>query len=61
MKKIILLCAMCIPMLATSTTFAVGRGDYGTQPSEVLDSVVGEANKTVKIQDTAMDRVTDAQ
>lgn len=48
-------------MLATSTTFAVGRGDYGTQPSEVLDSVVGEANKTVKIQDTAMDRVTDAQ
>ena len=37
------------------------RWQYGTSPDEVLDRIVGEANATVKIQDTQLDKVTDAE
>jgi Type IV secretion system pilin len=51
--------ACCFGMWTSAS--AASRGDYGTQPSEVLDRVVGDANKVVKIQDTALDRVTESQ
>lgn len=39
----------------------IGRGSYGTSPSEVVDRIVGEANATNKIQDTELDKVTDKE
>jgi hypothetical protein len=40
--------------MASSTS----RGSYGSQPDEIFDRVAGEANKNVRIQDTALDRVS---
>lgn len=36
-------------------------GGYWTKPIEVLDSVVGEANKTDQIQETALDGISNDQ
>jgi hypothetical protein len=40
-------------------TFAAkdSRGLYGSQPAEVLDSVVGQANQTTSYQETALNEV----
>jgi hypothetical protein len=40
-------------------TFAAkdSRGLYGSQPAEVLDSVVGQANQTTSYQETALNGV----
>lgn len=44
-------------------TFAASDnwGGYGSNPVEVLDSVVGEANKIDQIQETALDGISSTQ
>ncbi len=48
-------------VLGLNSVSAAGWGNYGTQPDEVLDRVVWEANVWSPIQDTALDRVTDTE
>lgn len=40
---------------------ADSRGKYGTDPIQILDNVVSEANEDYKIQQTALDKATDKQ
>lgn len=55
--------ALTLVFLPISLTFA--QTDtwwwYGNSPIEVLDSVVGEANKEMQFQETALDGVTNTQ
>lgn len=47
--------------VCASTTTSTSRWDKGTSPSEILDRVAGEANVEYKIQDTALDKVSNTQ
>jgi hypothetical protein len=44
-------------------TFAASDnwGGYGSNPVEVLDSVVSEANNTDQIQETSLDRINNRE
>ena len=44
-----------------STTTSNSRGNKGTSPTEILNSIAGEANSEYKIQETALDGVNDDQ
>ncbi len=53
-------------MLASNFAFAQtntsnSRWDKGSSPSEILDSIAGQANSEYKIQDTALDQVSNDQ
>lgn len=49
--------------MSTFSVFAEAwsRWKYGNTPMDVLNTVVGEANKNVQFQETALDGVTDEQ
>jgi hypothetical protein len=63
MKKILLASYLLIlgmsfvPCFAQKTTW----GEYGSDPTMILDKVVQESNKDYKIQQTALDGATDKQ
>ena len=63
MKKFILgIFVLCctLPLLSFAAN-PDSRGKYGSDPILILDRVVSEANEDVKIQQTALDGVTDTQ
>lgn len=43
------------------TTTSNSRWDKGSSPTQILDSIAGEANSEYKIQETALDGVNDDQ
>lgn len=63
MKKIIIYIITSFFLLGNVSVFAQqeSRGWYGDSPLEVLDRVVGEANKDVQFQETALDNITDKE
>ncbi|AHB40964.1 hypothetical protein P148_SR1C00001G0154 [candidate division SR1 bacterium RAAC1_SR1_1] len=63
MKKIFAAFLFCLISLVNLSVFAEqqSRGGYGNDPLEVLDRVVGEANKDVQFQETALDNITDKE
>lgn len=44
-----------------ATNTSTSRWDKGTSPSQILDSVAWQANVEYKIQDTALDKVSNTQ
>jgi len=62
MKKMLLVILACI-YLFPIFSFAQNdnRGKYGSDPIQILDKVVSEANIDYKIQQTALDNATDKQ
>lgn len=48
-----------LPLLSFAQTDS--RGKYGSDPIQILDTVVSEANDEYKIQQTALDQATDTQ
>lgn len=63
MKKIFAAFLFCLISLVNLSVFAEqqSRWWYGNDPLEVLDRVVGEANKDVQFQETALDNITDKE
>lgn len=62
MKKIILVCFLVVyalPLFGFAQDDS--RWEYGGNPIQILDNVVSEANEEYKIQQTALDKVTDKQ
>ena len=62
MKKIILVLIASwylLPLLSFAQSDS--RGQYWTDPIQILDNVVKEANVDVRIQQTALDQATDTQ
>ena len=58
--KKLFLCLLFSPLglvFAQSNSWA----GYGTTPSEVLTTVVGEANKNVQFQETALDQINNTE
>ena len=58
-KKIVI--ALLFAPICLTFASSSNWGGYGTSPTEVLDSVVGEANKTDQIQETALDGINSDQ
>jgi|GEM_PF-504789 len=65
MKKIIISLLACSMLLSgavfAGTTTSNSWGDKGSTPTQILDSIAGQANVEYKIQDTALDSVNDDQ
>jgi hypothetical protein len=62
MKKlllVIMVLSYTLPLLSFAQTDS--RGKYGSDPIQILDTVVSEANDEYKIQQTALDQATDTQ
>lgn len=63
-KKIVVGFLFLVAWFVSMTTFAQSdssRGKYGSDPIQILDTVVSEANDEYKIQQTALDGATDKQ
>jgi len=63
MKKILALIAFCSILLWSWSVYAEqeSRWGYWDSPIDVLDRVVGEANKDIQFQETALDDITDKE
>lgn len=63
MKKLCTVILFCSLFLLNVGVFAEqeSRWWYGNDPLEVLDRVVGEANKNVQFQETALDNISDKE
>ena len=63
MKKILGIAALILWMCSIFQVSAEteSRGGYGNTPLEVVDGVVGKANKDIQFQETALDGVNDQE
>jgi len=62
MKKVVLIIMMlCFTLPLLSFAQSNSRGKYGSNPIQILDNVVSEANDEYKIQQTSLDTATDKQ
>ncbi len=63
MKKYIYIILWLLACFSQVTVFAQewSRWSYGRSPTEILETVVWEANKNGQIQETALDNITDKE